>query len=92
MKLSVVIPIFNEQENLGELYRRLRAVCEGLENVSWQVIYVNDGSQDDSLEIMGDQSRKDPRFCIVDLSRNFGHQAAISAGLAHADGCPQFLW
>ncbi len=86
MKLSVVIPIYNEQENLGELYRRLRAVCEGLEDVSWQVIYVNDGSQDDSLEIMGDQSREDPRFCIVDLSRNFGHQAAISAGLAHAGG------
>ncbi|MFC1581134.1 glycosyltransferase [Thermodesulfobacteriota bacterium] len=86
MKLSVVIPIYNEQENLEELHRRLRAVCEGLEDVSWQVIYVNDGSQDDSLEIMGNQSREDPRFCIVDLSRNFGHQAAISAGLAHANG------
>lgn len=86
MKLSVVIPIYNEQENLGELYTRLRTVCDGLGDVSWQVIYVNDGSQDSSLDIMGRQAREDPRFCIVDLSRNFGHQAAISAGLAHADG------
>ena len=86
MKLSVVIPIYNEEENLAELYRRLRLVCEGLDNVNWQVIYVNDGSKDRSLEIMRQQSREDPRFCIVDLSRNFGHQAAISAGLAQADG------
>ena len=67
MKLSVVIPIYNEQENLGELYRRLRMVCDGLENMSWQVIYVNDGSQDDSLKIMRQQSREDPRFCIVNV-------------------------
>jgi dolichol-phosphate mannosyltransferase len=86
LKLSVVIPIYNEQENLEELFTRLRAVCGGLEDVSWQVIYVNDGSRDHSLGIMLEQSRADPRFTIVDLSRNFGHQAAISAGLAHADG------
>lgn len=86
MKLSVVIPIYNEQENLTELYRRLRRVCDGLDHVNWQVIYVNDGSQDQSLEMMRRQSREDPRFRILDLSRNFGHQAAISAGLAQADG------
>jgi len=86
LKLSVVIPIYNEEENLPELYKRLRQVCDGLDNVRWQVIYVNDGSQDRSLEMMRQQSMEDSRFCIVDLSRNFGHQAAISAGLAQADG------
>ena len=84
MKLSVVIPIYNEEENLAELYRRLRLVCEGLDAVNWQVIYVNDGSQDRSLEIMRQQSREDPRFCVVDLSRNFGHQAAISPVFFHS--------
>lgn len=86
MKLSVVIPIYNEQENLEELYRRVRLVCDALDHVNWQVIYVNDGSKDRSLDLMRRQSGEDPRFCIVDLSRNFGHQAAISAGLAQADG------
>ncbi|MFH1122324.1 MAG: glycosyltransferase family 2 protein [Pseudomonadota bacterium] len=86
MKLNIVIPIYNEQENLPELHRRLREVCEGLDGATWQVIYVNDGSKDDSMKLMLEQSEEDPRFSIVDLSRNFGHQAAITAGLAHADG------
>ena len=86
MKLNIVIPIYNEQENLPELHRRLRKVCEGLDGATWQVIYVNDGSKDDSMKLMLEQSEEDPRFSIVDLSRNFGHQAAITAGLAHADG------
>ena len=86
MKLDIVVPIFNEQENLRELSRRLKEVCETLGSVEWKVIYVNDGSRDGSLEIMLEQCESDARFTIIDLSRNFGHQAAISAGLAHADG------
>ena len=81
-----MIPIYNEQENLEELYRRLKEVCESLANVSWQVIYVNDGSYDGSMEIIMEQCKRDSRFAIIDLSRNFGHQSAIAAGLAHADG------
>jgi dolichol-phosphate mannosyltransferase len=86
LKLNIVIPIYNEQENLWELYRRLREVCDGLDGVTWQVIYVNDGSHDNSMKIMLEQREEDPRFSLIELSRNFGHQAAISAGLAHADG------
>lgn len=85
-RLSIVIPIFNEEENLPELGRRLREACDSLSEVEWQAIYVNDGSSDRSVAIMLDQHAADPRFTLVDLSRNFGHQAAISAGLAHADG------
>ncbi|MBW1936901.1 MAG: glycosyltransferase family 2 protein, partial [Deltaproteobacteria bacterium] len=84
MKIAVVVPVFNEQENLRELYRRLRGVFEKLQDITWQVVYVNDGSNDSSIEIMLEQCREDPRFSVIDLSRNFGHQAAISAGLAHA--------
>ena len=86
MKLNIVIPIYNEQENLVELHRRLIDVCESLDNISWKVIFVNDGSYDGSMEIMMEQCKNDTRFSIVDLSRNFGHQAAITAGLAHANG------
>ena len=86
MKLDIVIPIYNEQENLEELHRRLQEVCDNLKGFICQVIYVNDGSRDDSRKIMIKQCELDSRFTIIDLSRNFGHQAAISAGLAHADG------
>jgi len=85
LKLDIVIPIYNEQENLPALHRRLKEACENHQDLTWQVIYVNDGSSDRSLEIMLDQRREDPRFSIVELSRNFGHQAAISAGLICSD-------
>lgn len=83
-KLAVVIPIYNEEENLPELFRRLRAVFAQLERFDFQVIYVNDGSRDRSLALMEEQHRQDGRFGVVQLSRNFGHQAALAAGLAHA--------
>lgn len=76
--------MYNEQENLQELYRRLKDVFEKLGDITWRVIYVNDGSSDDSIKIMLEQCKQDSRFSVIDLSRNFGHQAAISAGLAHA--------
>ena len=86
LKFDVVIPIYNEEENLPELYRRLLEVCEGMGDYDWQVIYVNDGSGDDSLNIMHSQCKQDPKFSVIDLSRNFGHQPAIAAGLTHSDG------
>lgn len=86
MKINIVIPIYNEHENLWKLNRRVNKVCNGLSGITWQVIYVNDGSRDRSMEIMLKQFRDDPRFSIVDLSRNFGHQAAITAGLDYCDG------
>jgi glycosyltransferase involved in cell wall biosynthesis len=86
LKLDIVIPIYNEQETLEELYRRMTQVCGSLRDVDWRVIYVNDGSQDRSGEMMLRQCEADSRISLIELSRNFGHQAAISAGLAHVDG------
>jgi len=86
LKLDIVIPIFNEEENLEELYRRLEESCRGLEGVEWQVIYVNDGSQDRSTDIMLEQCQNSSNVAVVELTRNFGHQAAIAAGIAHAEG------
>ncbi len=83
--LAVVIPIYNEQENLPELFRRLRETFAKMPDISPTVIYVNDGGRDDSLRIMLEHHREDPRFTVVELSRNFGHQSAITAGLASAN-------
>lgn len=86
MNFDIVIPIYNEAENLPNLHDRLITACEKLEGMVWQVIYVNDGSSDRSLEIMRRHREADSRFSIIELSRNFGHQAAITAGLSLANG------
>jgi len=85
VNVAVVIPLYNEQDNLPELFGRLRKVFEQIPEVQWQVIGVDDGSRDASAQIVLDQQRTDPRFALVQLSRNFGPYAALSAGLAHAD-------
>lgn len=83
--IDIVIPIFNEEETLPELFRRLEGVFVSLPNHSFRVICVNDGSRDASLSLLVSQHRRDSRYQIIDLSRNFGHQAAITAGLAYSD-------
>jgi glycosyltransferase involved in cell wall biosynthesis len=85
MKYSIVIPAYNEEESIGPLYARLLPVLDGLEE-SWELIFVNDGSRDRTLEQLQGLASKDPRVKYLDLSRNFGHQAALSAGLEHASG------
>jgi dolichol-phosphate mannosyltransferase len=85
MKLAVVVPIYNEEDTLKELSRRLAEACNRIEGARWQVIYVDDGSTDGSTRIITDLHRADPRFTLLQLSRNFGPYPALSAGLAHAD-------
>ena len=84
--LAIVIAIYNEQENLPELFRRLRETFGRMPDIAPTVIYVNDGSSDDSLRIMLEQRTEDPRFTVIDLSRNFGHQHALKAGMNYAKG------
>ena len=83
--ISVVAPIFNEQENLPELRRRLTAALEQT-GLPWEIVLVNDGSRDRSGEIIRQFHAEDPRIKLVDLSRNFGHQPAVTAGVHHARG------
>jgi dolichol-phosphate mannosyltransferase len=83
--LSVVVPIFNEQENLPELHRRMVSSLEAT-GMPWEVVLVNDGSRDRSLEVLRQIHAADGRFKVVSLSRNFGHQPAVSAGIHHARG------
>jgi glycosyltransferase involved in cell wall biosynthesis len=86
--LTLVVPIYNEEPVIPELDARLRAALGELERVvdSWEVIFVDDGSKDRSLELLMQMARGEPRFKIVSFSRNFGHQLAITAGLDRADG------
>jgi len=79
-EVSVVVPLFDEQENLGGLYRRLTAVLSALE-VHYEVVFVDDGSRDATPGLVDALGEADPRVRVVHLSRNFGHQAAVSAGL-----------
>ncbi len=83
--VSVVIPVYDEQENLTQLYERLTAVLERCEP-SFEIIFVNDGSRDGSADKLRDMGAKDCRVMVVELARNFGHQVAISAGLDYALG------
>src|SRR5271157_4606347 len=82
---SVVAPVFNEEETLPYFYKRVVAVMEGLSE-PFELLLVNDGSRDRSFQIMKDFHERDPRVRVIDFSRNFGHQIAISAGLDYARG------
>lgn len=83
--LSVVVPAYNEQEVLPEFHRRLAAVL-GTIGMSWEVVYVNDGSRDTTLAVMLGLQAEDPHAAVVNLSRNFGKEIALTAGLDHARG------
>jgi glycosyltransferase involved in cell wall biosynthesis len=83
--LSVVVPAFNEAEVLPAFHARLTTVMEGL-GESWEVVFVNDGSTDTTLGVMEALQRTDPHIAIVNLSRNFGKEIALTAGLDHAVG------
>lgn len=84
--LSVVIPVFNEEEVLPMLEQRLSSALAELDTSSYEIVCVNDGSLDGSVKILRDWSSRDSHVVLLNLSRNFGHQAAITAGLHAARG------
>jgi dolichol-phosphate mannosyltransferase len=84
-ELSIVIPVFNEEATLDELHRRIAEVLPQVGGAT-EVILVNDGSRDRTAEQVRQTCRQDPRFRGVHFSRNFGHQAAVAAGLRYAQG------
>ncbi len=85
MTVSIIIPCHNEAGNLATLYARVRAVMDP-SGESWEMICVNDGSSDDTLLQLITLHRQDPRIRVIDLSRNFGKEAALTAGLDAARG------
>ena len=83
--ISIVIPIYNEQEGIPELYNRLRASVEKI-SADYEMIFVNDGSKDNSLAELIRLSQQDSRVFYIQFSRNFGHQIAVTAGLDRCTG------
>ncbi len=83
MKYSIIIPVFNEEENIQKLFERLLQVVSGLSS-DFELIFINDGSKDNTLQLVKDLAANEPKVKYINLSRNFGHQIAVSAGL---DAC-----
>jgi dolichol-phosphate mannosyltransferase len=83
--LSVVIPVWNEEDTLRALYDRTSAALDDLE-IAWELVFVDDGSTDSSADVLADLRGTDGRVRIIRLSRNFGQQLAITAGLDFAEG------
>jgi dolichol-phosphate mannosyltransferase len=83
--ISLVVPIYNEEELIPRLHAE---IVKSMDRAGqpWKVFYINDGSRDRSLDLLRQEQEADPRIVIVDLSRNWGHQSALTAGLSVADG------
>lgn len=84
--VSVAIPLYDEEDGFPDLLRRLTAVVERLPGRGHRMVFVDDGSRDGTLELLRRAAADDPRVTVVALSRNFGHQAALSAALEYVDG------
>ena len=85
MDISVIIPIYNEEGNIPLLFDRLNAVMQSMQ-VSYELVFVNDGSADRSIEMIKELSQNHAEVKYIDLSRNFGHQIAVSAGIDNVRG------
>lgn len=85
-KITILVPCYNEQESLPALYDALKSLMDGNASYQWEVLLVNDGSKDKTIEIVKQIRTQDKRFCYVDLSRNFGKEAAMLAGFDYATG------
>jgi polyisoprenyl-phosphate glycosyltransferase len=90
VEFSIIVPAYNEQDVLPQFHKRLSAVLASI-NESVEVIYVNDGSRDGTLAVLRRLRASDPRIAIVDLSRNFGKEIAVTAGLDHSKGAAVVL-
>lgn len=85
-KISVVIPMYYEEEVAEECYKRMTKVLKEIENYEYEIIFVNDGSKDKTLSILEDIASKDQKIKVLSFARNFGHQCAVTAGLQYVTG------
>ncbi len=86
-KVSVVIPMYNEQEVVKKCYEKINNTLKNIEDkYDYEIIFINDGSKDETLEILKDIAKNDKKVKIIAFSRNFGHQSAVTAGLKNVTG------
>ena len=86
LQLSVVTPCYNEQDTIDEFHRRTSAACAAVVGADYEIVLVNDGSRDQTWARMVLLAERDPHMVTINLSRNFGHQLALSAGLSICSG------
>ena len=84
--VTILVPAYNEQEVLNMLYERLKEIMDENSNYDFEILFVNDGSKDNSLKIMQELRQKDKRVCYLNLSRNFGKETGMIAGLDYSKG------
>ena len=85
-KISLIIPMYYEEEVVEQCYNRVKTVLDGLDNYDYEIICINDGSKDKTLEILERLAKNDDKLKVISFSRNFGHQAAVTAGLRNVTG------
>ena len=85
-KVSIIIPVYNEEEVLPKLYERLTSLVDSVKNYEFEILFVNDGSKDKSLSMLEELAAADKKIKVVSFSRNFGHQAAVTAGIKYVTG------
>lgn len=85
-KITIIIPAYNEEESLPFLYERLEKLINSIDNYEFEILFVNDGSKDNTINLIKEYREKDPRISYVDFSRNFGKETAMIAGLDYATG------
>lgn len=85
-KITIIIPAYNEEEALPFLFERLQKITTENPNYEYEILFINDGSKDKTIELIKEQRKKDPTISYVDLSRNFGKETAMIAGLDYATG------
>ena len=91
-KITIIIPAYNEEESLPFLYERLEKLMNDIKNYEFEILFVNDGSKDKTIQLIKEMRAKDSRICYVDFSRNFGKEIAMLAGLDYATGdCVIFM-
>jgi dolichol-phosphate mannosyltransferase len=85
IKISIIVPIYNEEGNINILYSKLKETLQKIDK-NFEIIFINDGSFDDSLSLLKSIAKKDKKMKLISFSRNFGHMSAINAGLEHCSG------
>lgn len=84
--LSLIIPVLNEEATIPIFLKKINNIFNNIEYITLEIVFINDGSSDDTLTKLLEMQYHDPRIIVVDLSRNFGKEAALSAGLEVANG------
>ena len=91
-RLSLAIPLHNEESVLPELLRRTRTVLDQIAGGPHEIVFVDDGSTDRTFSLLEEAALRDSRIRVISLSRNFGHQAALTAALDYVSGDASVLW